>query len=119
MKYIRTENRILIAPGLYDGGAIVLTNNPPKYETRNVRNEWGCIDCDEIIKLADTIEELCDEFVFIGQDNVPILMESLQECLDRVEDLGLTSYKIFAAIWTGKGLIYVAKMNKKGELELL
>ena len=26
---------------------------------------------------------------------------------------------LFGAIWTDKGLIYVAKMNEKGELELL
>ena len=26
---------------------------------------------------------------------------------------------IYGAIWTSKGLIYVAKMNDKGELELL
>jgi hypothetical protein len=27
--------------------------------------------------------------------------------------------KLYGAIWTDKGLIYVAKMNEKGELELL
>lgn len=27
--------------------------------------------------------------------------------------------QIYGAIWTDKGLIYVAKMNDKGELELL
>ena len=26
---------------------------------------------------------------------------------------------VYGAIWTDKGLIYVAKMNDKGELELL
>jgi hypothetical protein len=26
---------------------------------------------------------------------------------------------LYGAIWTSKGLIYVAKMNKEGELELL
>ena len=39
-------------------------------------------------------------------------------------DIGCHSYgdkkiQIYGAIWTDKGLIYVAKMNKKGELELL
>lgn len=28
-------------------------------------------------------------------------------------------YEIYGAIWTDKGLIYVAKMNEKGEFELL
>lgn len=27
--------------------------------------------------------------------------------------------ELYGAIWTNKGLIYVAKMNDKGELELL
>ena len=28
-------------------------------------------------------------------------------------------YNIYGAIWTDKGLIYVAKMNDKGDLELI
>ena len=31
----------------------------------------------------------------------------------------LEKFEIYGAIWTDKGLIYVAKMNDKGELELL
>lgn len=30
-----------------------------------------------------------------------------------------TQKEVYGAIWTDKGLIYVAKMNDKGELELL
>lgn len=30
-----------------------------------------------------------------------------------------TQKEVYGAIWTDKGLIYVAKMNNKGELELL
>ena len=65
----------------------------------------------EIIKQADTIKELCDEFVMISDGKHKL-------------DIGCHSYgdkkiQIYGAIWTNKGLIYVAKMNEKGELELL
>ena len=70
-----------------------------------------------IIKQADTIEELCDEFIVV--DKITKHHSTLN-----VNDLGklkalLDDYQIYGAIWTEKGLIYVAKMNDKGELELL
>lgn len=83
-------------------------------------------------KKADTIEELCDEFVCLEDHQL------LRPCFTRFNDEGYTTqtyhegilnafrrgvnYKDFhwiGAIWTDKGLIYVAKMNDKGELELL
>ena len=79
---------------------------------------YGRLKEERIIEQADTIKELCDEFVFIGQDRIPLLLD-LKECFDRIEDLGLSKYTIYGAIWTDKGLIYIAKMNEKGELELL
>ena len=67
---------------------------------------------DHIVRTADTVEELCDEYVRVNKD--------IHEYLAS-EDKP-TRYKgseIYGAIWTDKGLIYVAKMNDKGELELL
>lgn len=64
-------------------------------------------------KQADTIEELCDEFVIVS-----ILTE--QNFITKYPKSYLhKGFNIYGAIWTGKGLIYVAKMNDKGELELL
>lgn len=60
------------------------------------------------VKQADTIEELCDEFVIIADDKPYIRVPA-----------GNTNFQTYGAIWTDKGLIYVAKMNEKGELELL
>ena len=83
------------------------------------------------IRLSDTISELCDEYVTVDSkfekpsicdiyelggekfvywneySNEPLLKEVLKES------------DIYGAIWTDKGLIYVAKLNEKGELELL
>lgn len=117
MKYIRTKDEILIAPNLYDEGGAVLCSNPPQYETRNAKNEWGCVEVSEVIKTADTIEELCDEFVCQENENFywlasreNVSFRSLPNCYCKA---------IYGAIWTDKGLIYVAKLNDKGELELL
>lgn len=80
----------------------------------------------DVIKQADTIEELIDEYVV---DNCLI------EIFERDGELAYTDINnyetfcrfgtfhklqdVYGAIWTDKGLIYVAKMNKEGELELL
>ena len=73
----------------------------------------GCI-----VKQANTIEELCDEFVC---DNKIVNVEYDLENNLWVNDKLFEDIKdiVYGAIWTGIGLIYVAKMNEKGELELL
>ena len=78
---------------------------------------------------ADTIEELCDEFVSITEDLTPEILVpkyiSPKDTLtnawkNRFEDeMCYKNVVIYGAIWTDKGLIYVAKMNEKGELELI
>lgn len=95
MKYIRTKDgRILVA----DDNSLMskLTTN----------------------KVADTIEELCDEFVMINEENEHYIKQDNDiHHIRRKWEIG--NYKVYGAIWTDKGLIYVAKMNNKGELELL
>ena len=67
-------------------------------------------DLDAPYQFADTIEELCDEFVGIYHNICEVVLT--KDNWDK--------YDIFCgAIWTDKGLIYVAKMNEKGELELI
>ena len=89
----------------------------------------------DVLKQADTIEELCDEFVDTSELKTTNTggwlydeFDSDNKCLvyyaeDERRTIPLNEFddlsKIYGAIWTGKGLIYVAKMNKKGELELL
>ena len=63
-----------------------------------------------ITKEADTIEELCDEFVgVVGNMHRQLTGTNIKSWNDTV----------YGAIWTDKGLIYIAKMNNEGELELL
>ena len=70
---------------------------------------------EEIIKQADSIEELCDVLVCIDKITG---CHTLWKVIDKF-DLILEDYDWYGAIWTDKGLIYVAKMNDKGNLELL
>lgn len=110
-KYIRTKNEIYEIIG-----SIGHTIFPSQYQNRY---KDISIIMDEAIIEADTIEELCDEFVAVNDSmDLPILDSFENICLL------LTTKKhknddVYGAIWTDKGLIYVAKMNRKGELELL
>ena len=93
------------------------------------------LDEEEVIKEAETIAGLCDVFIdgncrdelngcfyekyennalwYKPQNNLELKPVSIYEW--EKEEL----CNIYGAIWTDKGLIYVAKMNDKGELELL
>lgn len=65
-------------------------------------------------KQANSIEELCEEFVMVNNScfTKPLIIDFTE--LDMYE--GET---IYGATWNDKGLIYVAKLNDKGELELI
>lgn len=92
-----------------------LTGKP--YATK--KSGW-CIYKESIVKEADTIEDLCDEIVyenyFYHQDKPALYPDGWD-----IKDVAKREPNaiIYGAIWTNKGLIYVAKMNEKGELELL
>lgn len=68
---------------------------------------------EDILKVVDTIEELCDEFVRVSKSVHDFLVSN------DIPTKKFDDTEIYGAIWTDKGLIYVAKMNEKGELELL
>ena len=116
------------------------------YNTKNLKQDRYCyydensklqdnvyltvVSKNEIIKQADTIEELCDEFVLVAKDEDFFQTSRINTRHWVFDDLADTEHKedeigkgisrtIYGAIWTDKGLIYVAKMNEKGELELL
>ena len=101
MKYIRTKN------GIYETTTVSL------YKNDDLLYIDGC-ELERVINQADNIEELCDEFVIKGTRG-RYLGIPLQEC--ELRNIPIT--QIYGAIWTDNGLIYVAKMNEKGELELL
>lgn len=72
-------------------------------------------------KVASTIEELCDLFMLepIRKGLTPIPFKQLWRAKKTKNQIKLET-TLYGAIWVkGKGLIYVAKMNTKGELELI
>ena len=100
MKYIRTKEHLIAKITAEDKNTISYENNFIS----------GCLwKEDNNFQVANTIEELCDEYVY------------KEEVIDKrlLETYRKLGREIYGAIWTSKGLIYVAKMNDKGELELL
>lgn len=126
MKYIRTKNG-----KIYE---LQETKNGEKYLVRNgeLIPLWNT-KAYEILTQSDTIEELCDEFVLVWDKKhwpystmrqyelyraYGILKRSMREELNYGYTLNF-DYQVFGAIWTDRGLIFVAKMNEEGEFELL
>ena len=117
MKYVRTKDGRIIKIG---------EQTDVGYEkgTFEVHNKTGIVasyEPIEVLKETNIIEELCDELVF---DNVyhsrmtPSAMHT-KENQEVIKSYLKQNIVCYGAIWTDKGLIYVAKMNEKGELELL
>lgn len=72
----------------------------------------------EVLKEADTIEELCDMFITLEKlDGKRWHSINFTLCDDLRKDRD--NEGVYGAIWTDKGLIYVAKMNSDGKLVLI
>ncbi len=113
--YIRTKNRI------YKTESAFLDNNGKWVGYNIVEDDMAVILRCQVTREADTIEELCDEFVieWIPTNHKDIFKideyskEVVKSCI------GNSKTKVYGAIWCEFGLKYVAKMNDKGELELI
>ena len=89
----------------------------------------------DIVKDSDKLEELCDIFIeefpiykgnnVVGIDHQIWLFNKERNRFENGFDEYShkhfidNKYNFYGAIWTNKGLVYVAKLNNKGELELL
>ena len=122
MKYIRTKN------GIYE----IIDETENSFELRGpFEKKMGC-SCTMIkrllgsnekptYRLAETIDELCDEFVIAYENSSRIVYGDLEWAKVKAKASSKIGIKliIYGAIWTEWGLKYIAKMNSKGELELL
>lgn len=107
MKYIRTKNEIFEVIK-EDGNWIICIS-----AFERMKKCQCCLKKHAIIKQADTIEELCDEFVVAYEDGARIVYGDLEWAKVKAKaslELGNKSI-IYGAIWTDKGLIYKAKMK--------
>jgi hypothetical protein len=127
MKYIRTKDG-----KIYDFADLYVCEELCG-KPYGVKDSGWCIYRENIIQQADTIEELCDEFVLHYDDtmqrSIPIPWATYERRDDNwqkhkeklISELERTERKatVYGAIWTEKGLKYVAQFNGMGELELL
>ncbi len=85
----------------------------------------------KVLKQGNTIDELCDEFVLISAANEeanPLVLNSIKREGEKIK-ITFKDYsscylndsdELYGAIWTRKGLIYVAKiLNDTGVIYLL
>lgn len=88
--------------------------------------KWNKEKCEEykFIKESDNLEDLMDEFVFFDKNfNTYGVFDKKVINYKWLKD-NRTIYPskwciIYGAIWTNKGLKFVAKMNENGELEMI
>ena len=111
MKYIRTKDNIYEIVNDYGSSCAVKSRGKRgKTAIDGFTIKYGL----SYAPRADTIEELCDEFVIWFKE-----LDKPTQFRDFETAKQYKKAKVYGAIWTDKGLIYVAKMNDKGELELL
>lgn len=131
MKYIRTKDGRIIKIGEqtdvgYEKGI---------FEVHNKAGIVVSYEPIEVLKETNTIEELCDEFIGVMENGNGAHIWYDDEYLsitgwETTEELSKLKYEyakanlslnqiLYGAIWTDKGLTYVAKLNKKGQWELL
>ena len=117
MKYVRTKDGHILKVGeTTDYGFAFM---PELHKAVHFLEEgYEYVDID---KKADTIEQLCD-YALYEERGMQQVKRFPEECnLEFIRDLflrGLVKNLKFA-ILTTKGIINEAKMNEKGELELL
>lgn len=113
MKYIRTND------GIYEIDVLSIhyigETHFSCWDVKRTRtfNDW------HIIKQSDTIEELCDEKVGTFEDKSKPYIYKQTSWTDLKKDWKKYHNNLYGAIWTDKGLIYVAKMNDEGVLCLI
>ena len=122
--YIRTKDGVYkideVKPYFLDEKQKLFINNELKVAINEQR----------VINQSENLEELCDEFVCEWFDKEVNRYRHIY-CRFKIgqskelyrKDISLppdVDFEIYAGIWVNdKGLIYVAKMNEKGELELI
>ena len=121
MKYIRTKDGTIHEVFLKRYNVYFVKENPS--DGSDIYGDLGYSQ-EDIIKEADKIEELSDCFIAIDKNGC--LCEDPMVSKGRGFKSFCNYYKAnhmdvdcYLAILTNKGLIFVAKMNQKGAVELL
>lgn len=142
MKYIRTKDGVYeVTDKQYD----LLCGNLTEEEKDKYKNitsisvgdfkegTYKSIFIKDIINQSENLEELCDEFVMthyfpetnytkheVLKEDKDLMIKAVSLKKQHNEDKDLKNeFNIYGCIWTDDGLIYVAKMNNEGKLELI
>ena len=70
-----------------------------------------------VIKQSENLEELCDRFVVMDKETKEVM--NIVTFLAYAKLWSYCKYNIYGAIWCEWGLKYVAKLDDKGDLELI
>ena len=130
MRYLKTIDGRIIDTDRYLIGKRAGDSFLTFYDNRKVMDFE--LPISEMGEESDTIEKLCDGYHVINgiaSFSSGDIYDSLKDAKDFADDLNSycdrkgINYKgrivLYAFVATEKGLIYVAKMNEKGEFELL
>ena len=101
-RYVRTED-----------GHIIDTQNTKPFMIVGCYIDFNLFGRFKITNASDSIEELVDCFVDYCEEDDSHLVTTADKPIRR------HNHEIYGAVWADEGLIYVAKMNEKGTLELL
>ncbi len=118
--YIRTKDGVYkideVKPYFLDEKQKLFINNELKIAINEQR----------VINQSENLEELCDEFVGINKSGNVIVQRAIAPSLKELKNSLRSTLNdkakfdiIYGAIWASKGLIYVAKMDNEGKLELI
>ena len=134
--YIRTKDNIYEVTNNKYG--VIEENGVFKIHCENMGHHWYSEL--EVIKQSENLEELCDEFCYIKNGVVSqyltidfkfkrddefcalrnkLTANGIAEISKGISKYELENGELKFAIWTSKGLIYVAKMDNEGKLELI
>jgi hypothetical protein len=126
MKYIRTKNGIFEVLSEYDTPEnTTLISNPVRaFDVRvtprtNPSASIRIVYSNEVVNQADTIEELCDGFMLESAKGFPVDYKKFRSAKKAKERITLETTLYGFIHVRHKGLIYVAKLNENGVLELI
>lgn len=132
MKYIRTKDGIFdLSRFKFEKGDIDQSKVGSRQDCYLEQHDieyclHRCIWVKDIIKQADTLEELIDEYIVdetayktFGKKKPYLSEHSFYQWVDEIDFAYECGVNLYLGIWVDGELRKVAKVNKKGELELL
>lgn len=122
MKYIRTKDGVYLNGGKFGNPCVGIVG-------KKIEIDYGfCFDNKDIVGKSNTLYRLFDEVVIIHEDGeitqYNVVGDECRHKYDPYYNFDIKHIKLYdglikGAIWTDKGLIYVAKLSEGGEWKLL